>query len=401
MPMRHPGTWGVLGGLLALALTGAAAGPRTYPEAALTRPAGYRTTADLSSLTAADRTWLDEGQVPGRGTAWGDMATWALVDLHAFTHPNGATPAGPGGPWTYVWPRDASFVAAALSRTGHPRDAIQVLSFLASLPFDARRGFDARYHLDGSRVTQAPRPPQSDGCGWVLWAIGELPYDSSTPQSAAVDDLRDRCTRTLLGLTRGGHALPPPSPDFTELEVSSTTLGTVAPMLAGLRAAAADYAARDDARAGAVAAAATALRTTITRRFGPLYQRFASGGGPDAATSMLLPPFDDAVAPAPVLAAWLAYRAQAQRPAGGLAPTSDWKADGNSWTPETALVAYTAAASGRTADAQAWLTWLERHRSVYGSLPEKVTASGRPAGPAPLLWTSALVLLTLDQLGRR
>jgi GH15 family glucan-1,4-alpha-glucosidase len=64
-------------------------------------------------------------------------------------------------------------------------------------------------------------------------------------------------------------------------------------------------------------------------------------------------------------------------------------------------VAYTAAASGHTARSRAWLGWLDAHRTAYGSLPEKVTASGRPAGPAPLLWTAALVLLTLDELDRR
>ena len=46
------------------------------------------------------------------------------------------------------------------------------------------------------------------------------------------------------------------------------------------------------------------------------------------------------------------------------------------------------------------LAWLDAHRTVHGSLPEKVTRTGRPAGPAPLTWTSALVLLTLTELDR-
>src|SRR5262245_7803979 len=99
MPTRNVGTRGVLVGLLALALTGAAAGPRIYAEPGLTRPSGYRVSADLAVLLPADQAWLQEGHVPGHGTAWGAMATWALVDLHAFTRPNGATAAGPGGPW--------------------------------------------------------------------------------------------------------------------------------------------------------------------------------------------------------------------------------------------------------------------------------------------------------------
>jgi hypothetical protein len=274
-----------------------------------------------------------------------------------------------------------------------------VLSFLASLPFDPGVGFDARYHLDGRRVTEDPRPPQEDGCGWVLWAIGTLPFEDSTPQSAAVDGLQDRCTDTLLDLTRNGHAIPPASPDFTETPVTTTTLGTVAPMLAGLRAAAADYAAAGRyTRAAQASAAADDLAATIAAGFRPAYERFGDSGGPDAATAMLMPPF---VTQAGVGPAWLRYQALARRPAGGLAPTAAWQPDGNSWTPETALVAYTAAASGDDVKARSLLAWLDRHRTAYGSLPEKVTASGRPAGPAPLLWTDALVLLTLDELERR
>jgi hypothetical protein len=130
--------------------------------------------------------------------------------------------------------------------------------------------------------------------------------------------------------------------------------------------------------------------------FAPAYERFPGGGGMDAATTFLMPPF--APEDSAVVGAWEAYQATAGRVSGGLAPGSAWKQDGTSWTPETALVAYTAAASGRVETAARWLDWLDRNRTSWGSLPEKVTRSGRPAGPAPLLWTSSLVLLTLAEL---
>jgi hypothetical protein len=94
----------------------------------------------------------------------------------------------------------------------------------------------------------------------------------------------------------------------------------------------------------------------------------------------------------------VAYQHTALRTAGGLAPGTDWKQDGVSWTPETGLVALTAAASGRRDLAERWLDWLDGHRSPWGSLPEKVTARGRPAGPAPLAWTASLVVLTAEEL---
>jgi GH15 family glucan-1,4-alpha-glucosidase len=92
------------------------------------------------------------------------------------------------------------------------------------------------------------------------------------------------------------------------------------------------------------------------------------------------------------------YQCDALRPAGGLAPGSKWKNDGISWTPETALVAYTAAMSGRPEISARWMDWLDDHRTPRGSLPEKVLATGATAGPAPLAWTAALVVLTTAEL---
>ncbi len=387
--------------LLALAVAGAASGPLTTPaEEHLISTGGYRAAAtyEASGRAAADRAWLGSGTVPGAGTRWEDMARWALVDLHTFQAPNGAVAAGPGGPWGYFWPRDGSFAAVALSRSGHPQDAAQVLDRLARLEFDPTTGFQARYRLDGTPLTDRAR--QSDGCGWVLWAIASVRAHSAAGVPPSAARLRDRCTRTLTALVDHGLRLPPPSPDYWEVPASRTTLGTVAPILAGLQAAAGDYRRTGAPREAADAEqAASGLASLLARDFGPRYERFGADGGLDAAVAMLLPPFVRAPVPAGVTNAWHAYQRQAAQPAGGLAPGVDWvKNGGASWTPETALVALTAAASGRTGAAEDRLDWLDAHRTAYGSLPEKVTRTGRPAGPAPLVWTASLVLLTLDEL---
>ena len=86
------------------------------------------------------------------------------------------------------------------------------------------------------------------------------------------------------------------------------------------------------------------------------------------------------------------------RPGGGLAPGSAWRDDGSSWTPETALFALSAAATGDTATAHRRLGWLQSHRTAAGSLPEQVLYDGRPGSVAPLAWTAALVLLALNAL---
>jgi GH15 family glucan-1,4-alpha-glucosidase len=387
----------VVVGLLAL---GAAPGFRADPpEEHLVSPPGYRTGTALAPGTEA---WLATGTVPGAGTRWEPMARLALADIAGMLRPNGTVAAGPGGPWSYFWPRDGSFVAVALARSGHPVESGRLLDRLASLDLAPRGGFQARYHLDGSAPTDRPR--QSDGCGWVLWAVAQVRAAAPEAVSSSADDLRDRCVDALGRLTVDGSQLPPPSPDYREVEVDRTSLGTVAPMLVGLRAAADDYRATGEPRRG-VAAGWTAdrLAAVVAAELGPRFERFGRSGGLDAATTFLLPPF---TSPGTDLAreagsAARRYAREAVQPAGGVAPGVEWvKRGGASWTPQTALLGLVDAAGGRPDEAARRLDWLDGHRTAYGSLPEKVTRTGRPGGPAPLVWTSALVLLTLDELDR-
>ncbi|WP_157598410.1 glycoside hydrolase family 15 [Phycicoccus sp. Root101] len=393
--------------LAAAALVGgAAAGPKAMPpEERLISAPGYRAAPAYAEngQENADARWLDAGTVPGVGTPWEDMAHWALVDIRSHLEANGTVSAGPGGPWGYFWPRDGSFAAVALSRSGHASDAAAVLDRLARLEFDPAVGFQARYALDGSALTDRPR--QSDGCGWVLWAIAQVRRDAGGGVPPSSDELRDRCVRTLTRLVDGGDRLPPPSPDYWEVRVTRTSLGTVAPMLAGLAAAGRDYAATGDVAASArTRTTAARLAGTVVREMGPGYQRFGDAGGLDASVAMLLPPFTaEGDLPAPVVkavrAAVVRYQREAAQPAGGVAPGVLWvKKGGASWTPQTALLALTDAASGRDRAAGARLDWLSAHRTAYGSIPEKVTRSGAPAGPAPLVWTASLVVLTLAEL---
>ena len=57
-----------------------------------------------------------------------------------------------------------------------------------------------------------------------------------------------------------------------------------------------------------------------------------------------------------------------------------------------------AAEPGDNVDATNWLTWLPQHLTASGSIPEKVRSDGRAGAVAPLAWTDALVVLTLDRL---
>ena len=354
-----------------------------------------------ATLAAAQRAWLADGTLPGSGTRWADMSRKALLDLHVLTPPSGGTAAGWAHAWRYVWPRDAAFVAAAFARTGHRADAQRELAYLQRVQ-GANGLFEARYLLDGTGPPDE-RWAQSDGSGWALWAAAELADSLPTHREkvAAVRPLRGLIERSLaqtLEQTQSGASLPVPGPDYRETPEDAVTLGIAGPLLAGLQAAGRlERLLGNGSLAGQADQAAERFAGTVIAAFGPTYphRRFDRRG-----LGHHLP----AAAVHGRRAARLGVgrtvttEHRLHRPAGGLAPGTDWHDQRVSWTPETALFAVSAAAAGDRAGAERWLDWLAGHRTAVGSLPEKVDADGRPAGATPLAWTDALVLLTLATL---
>ncbi len=390
-----------------------------------TQPDWYVARDAAAGRTNADNlAWVQEGSVPGAGTAYEPMVRAALLDLRRLSLPGGAMPAGAGAKWNYDWPRDTAFVAVALDRAGHHADALDLLSFLARQPAPGGT-LAARYRVDGEGAPDG-RPAQADGPGWVLWAVDALVEGADDPTGVKdavggrdwesvervtlppdVRGLADRSLGRILSWTGNGRHLPPPTPDYWEVPTGRVSMGEVAPMLAGLESAARLYTRLGEVRSATQAtAAADRLAAVVASAFGPSFQRFGDSGGRDAALSMLMPPFVTGGALATgaaarrVASAWVDYQQGAVRAAGGLAPGTSWFNRGESWTPETALVAYTAAASGRTVIARRWMDWLDVHRTPWGALPEKVLPGGQLAGPAPLAWTDALVVLTAYELDR-
>jgi hypothetical protein len=355
---------------------------------------------------AEQRTWLDAGTIPSSPREHQDMVRTALLDLHTLLLPDGAAVAGWTQSWRYVWPRDASMIAVALSRTGHQKDALSVMQFLQrQLPVNGV--FQARYQPDGSGAPDA-RGEQTDGTGWVLWAAAQIVDDLPTGAErseflAQLRPLIERTTHAALRLTNRPNGLPDPSADYLEVKNDRRlSLGTAAPLAFGLEAATKlQLALGDAALANATKARASVLRASITTRFGAQdYPRYLGGYSSDATIAFLLPPFTVQADPK-VVAAWRSAAAQMRRPAGGIGlGAADWKHDGTSWTAQTALFALTAASIGDPSRARSWLSWLSQHRTQYGALPEKVLNNGKPAGPAPLAWTGAFVLLAMDALAR-
>ena len=362
--------------------------------------------ACVAATERADRSWLRTGRVPGATATQRSMAARALLDLRLAVRPDGAVLAGwqPGGEYEYAWPRDSSWVAVALTDTGHPAMAYQILRFLQRV--QAGNGtWAARYLPDGSGPVRDGRPAELDADGWVPWAVWSWAITQQLrPASGPRRELvllwpmvtraADAAARSL---TRDG--LPGPAMDYWEDSVQ-VTLGTAAPLLAGLRAAAdlatdvGGAAAASDGRRWAAAAAR--LAKAIAATFGRTgYQRTpAAGSGADAAVTFLGPPF---AVPGPQVlrAARSAQRALAV-PNGGLRPGASWPGTPDvAWTAETAFFALFDAATGQHGRAAALLAWLAAHRTKLGSLPEQVNSAGKPASVAPLSWTDAVTLLAL------
>lgn len=403
--------------------------------------------ADLLALTgahlAASSVPVPAGAVGAAGAAGATGGEAGGEGVLRF--PRGGVVAAPMGYWRYVWPRDASFAAAALAAVGLLEEAASVLACLGRFQDDAvarRRALcgggrrlgpgsagwaavmaasvlEARYLPDGT-VPDA-RPAQLDGVGWLLWAAGRVAGDATRsglpPAQVAgllepVAAVLARSRSHLLWLTAGPDRLPPVSPDYWEVAERRLTLGVAAPVLLGLEAAAALEAAgllapEEGRSVGDTGRRAAQVRAAVESAFAPGWGRHAGDDDVDAAIAFVLPPFTEPLAGAlPVRERAVA---RMRRPAGGVAPGSGWRRDGVSWTPETALMAWSAAALARheavdAARREAWsreagqlLRWLGVVRTGVGALPEKVRADGRPAGPAPLAWTSALVLLALAE----
>lgn len=374
------------------------------PPAGLLRPSGpYPLRAepvpvDLDALAAATRDWLAAGTVPGRTPAEREVATRALLDLALLTDASGASVASPFGPWHLVWPRDASWHAAAFAATGHPEQARAILGFLARTQ-EANGAWASRYRPDGTPVLDG-RPRQLDAVGWVPWAVWSWWQAAPSDQEALrelwpmVAAAADAAAGAL-----GADDLPRPSSDYWEQRETRSTVGTAAPLLLGLRSAAALAKVAGEEDAGRRwSSAARRLDAAITRSFGATgYRRHpVAGAGPDSAVTFLAAP----LAPPrqgreAVTAAVRRAEAELLMPSGGLRPGNIPRVGGVAWTPATALFALAAAGRDDERAFARWFDWLVAHRTALGAFPEKVAGDGAPASVAPLGWTCAIVLLAL------
>lgn len=344
-----------------------------------------------------------------------ELAVSALLDLWVLSDELPATVAGWFGPWRYTWPRDTAFAAVALARVGMQETAWMHLRHLQAVQA-VDGSFAARVDPE-SGMAPDDRESQFDSLGLVLWAIAEVHAVSKTAVAPIVlgelDDLLRRTSRRLFDLTAHGRSLPPVGPDYWEVGESQVTLGLAGPTLVGMNSlsvltkADGDLWSRLGGGAESLSRAVDDYRTTFARTFGANgMQRYPTSGGCDSAIAYL--PAAGLVAdtvegicavePETLADVW----DRLEQPAGGIKPGHGWIIDRSSWTPSTSLMGLGFARLGLSGRAESVLDWLTDHRTSAGSLPEKVSAEGTPVSVAPLSWTAANVIITLDELyGRR
>jgi GH15 family glucan-1,4-alpha-glucosidase len=362
-------------------------------------------TSCQQAAVRADRQWLSSGIVPGASPRMKSMATRALLDLHVSTRQDGAVIAGWHNRWEYSWPRDSGWVAAAFAFTGHTDDALRVLRFLQQTQLPSGT-WAARYRPDGSGPVDDGRPGELDANGWVPWAVWCWSVAESANGPSANGPSEKQQLASLWPMVRADadaivrslspDGLPAASMDYWEESVQ-VTLGTAAPLLTGLRAAA-DIADELGYATSAAdwARAASRLASGIAAGFGRYgYHRLPyQASGADAAVTFLGPPF--AAADPEVVSAITKTEGSLRLPDGGILPGADWPGDRTTaWTAQTAFFALVDAETGNQHGTSQLLTWFAAHSTRLGVLPEKVDARGRPVSVAPLAWTDAAVLLTL------
>ncbi|WP_264202990.1 glycoside hydrolase family 15 protein [Streptomyces bambusae] len=346
----------------------------------------------------ASRAWLAAGTVPGSGAARATAAR-ALLAMRALLQSNGSFAAGWSPPWEYSWPRDSSFAAVAFAHTGHDEEAYRILRYNATTQ-RADGTWEARTKLDGSGPPDARRW-QLDANGWLPWATWQwyrtAPADTRNTRLAAlypmIGKAADHAAASL-----DANGLPPASPDYWELMATTVTIGTAAPLLSGLNAAA-DLALvlGRTADADRWSAAARRLSAGIADRFAPLgYQRTIDGAhGRDSAAAFMAPPFNAAPPdlPAALDETWQALLL----PNGGLRPGDDpdhaWS--NSAWTASTSFFALAWLHLGQRDKGNRVLDYVLGTQNHLGELPETVTDKGFPSQVAPLGWTDSLVLLAL------
>jgi glucoamylase len=320
------------------------------------------------NVVRADPRWLTQARPLGAAAPdWARrMYARSLLVLHALADGRGgAVIAGARNGWAYVWPRDASTVAIALSSAGYQDEARRIVRFLLGLDLGAA----ARFHPDGSPVDG--RAAQGDAAGWVAAAARAAGVRTPVPP----EPWRDRAD-----YQEGNPG------DYLANAIASTAVD--GPKTGLYR----PKSARRPVDAGVVRAFGGPGGALVRRAGDP-------GSGLDSAAAWAVRPF-----PHPALfpaARRTLLRLAVDSGRFGIVPSESWRGGDDPWTAPTAWTAWSLAALGERRAALHLMVELRRAATRDGMLPERVDANtGVPTSTTPLAWSHAFAILALRQLWR-
>jgi GH15 family glucan-1,4-alpha-glucosidase len=289
--------------------------------------------------------------------------------------PSGAYVACPAfPPYRFCWLRDGSFIADAMSRSGHPDSAEAFFDWCSRVILTRRDRpyLAARYTLDGDDDTGEWPRLQHDGYGLWLWALDE----HCRRHDRDVGPWAEAAQLTVDYLSR---VWDEPCTDWWEERVG-IHVATLACLDAGLSRWGAD---------GVVD------RSRAEQRI-------------DASTLVLAPlGLGDPLDVVQPIEEYLVS------PGGGIhRHLDDTYYGGGEWPLLTAMLGWGYKLMGATGEARAQLEWVAAHATEDGDLPEQsqdhllvpeqfaswVEKWGPP--PCPLLWSHAMLLTLVDAIER-
>lgn len=327
--------------------------------------------------------------------------------------------------YAYMWPRDGSFVALVLDRTGRSAYSRRFFDLCLRLIRPEQPFLLQKYHADGAWgatwhpwiVDDRPETPfQQDESALTIHALTE--HAKLFPDDPELDNLFQNLVRPIadhmVTYRSPSTGLPLPSYDLWEERRGIHTF-TVAAVIAGLRSAyemgknvGQDPNPAWQAAADEVEFALAKLLWDDDR--GCFFRRLEANGEPDRTVDSstlvagLLHVFRgqrDDLLRANFEAVKKALRVQS--PIGGFARyEGDYyfrKSDafpGNPWIISTLWVAQSAIRHGDLDEAKRWIDWTIRHATPTGMLPEQLhPETGDPLSVSPLTWSHAEFVQTV------
>jgi GH15 family glucan-1,4-alpha-glucosidase len=338
--------------------------------------------------------------------------------------PSGAFIAAPTFPtYAYCWLRDGSFIAYSLIEAGRSEPALDFLLWCsrtllaqsatlealeaklsAGAPLAPSDFLPARYRADGSAVRDDWPNFQIDGYGAWLWCLGE--WHRAVGADRLDERFRLAAELTLRYLSLSWRL---PCSDCWEENVDKTHLSTLACVYGGL--ASLDRLA-PGLGSGVVAREVRAFAASSILPIGR-YPKYLGSTAVDASLLWLALPFGLASADDPEFRSTVErIEATLLRDGGVARYAEDSYYGGGQWIILSAWLGWLYAETGRIAEAESMLSWVEAAADREGRLPEQVAlrlndpAFLSPwearwgASARPLAWSHAMHVVLSLAIGR-